>query len=78
MNKYYQQRKQKEIKQRDQKPKIDECTNIYYRINNVNDKNDNSNYYHQLYCFKETQLVVCKFDTICKDIQREAISFFSI
>ena len=51
---------------------------MYYRINNVNAKNDNSNDHDQLYCFKETQLVVHKFDTICKDIQKESISLFSI
>ena len=28
--------------------------------------------------FKQTQLVVYKFDTIYKDIQRECISLFSI
>ena len=32
----------------------------------------------QSFCFKQTQLVVYKFDTICKDIQREPISLFSI
>ena len=30
----------------------------------------------QSYCFKQAQLVVYKFETICKDIQRESISFF--
>ena len=50
-------------------------------MNNVNDKkrliiaiNDHG----QSYCFKQTQLVVFKFDTICKNIQRESISLFSI
>ena len=50
-------------------------------MNNVNDKkrmiiaiNDHG----QSYCFKQTQLVVYKFNTICKDIQRESISLFSI
>ena len=51
---------------------------MYYCINNVNDKNDNSNDHGQSYCFKETQLVQYKFDTICRDIQRESISLFSI
>ena len=32
----------------------------------------------QSFCFKQTQLVVDKSDTICKDIQRESISLFSI
>ena len=50
---------------------------IYYRINNVNDKN-NSNDHDQLCCFKKTQLFVYKFDTVYKDIQRESISLFSI
>ena len=62
----------------DKKLKIDKCTYIYYRTNNVNDKNDNDNDHDQLYCFQETQRVVYKFDRICKDIQRESISLFSI
>ena len=59
---------------------MDKFTYMYYRMNNVNDKkmivaiNDHG----QFYCFKQIQLVVCKFDTICKDIQRESISLFSI
>ena len=52
---------------------MDKFTYIYYRKNNVNDKNDNKNNHGQPYCFKETQLVGCKFDIICKDIQRESI-----
>ena len=32
----------------------------------------------QSFYFKQTQLVVYKFDTICKGIQRESISLFSI
>ena len=60
------------------KLKIDKYTYIHYRISNVNDKNFNSNDHDQLYCFKETQFVVYKFDTICKDIQGESISLFSI
>ena len=47
---------------------------MYYRISNVNDKNDNTNGHGQSYCFKVIQLVVCKFDTICKDTQRESIT----
>ena len=54
------------------------CTHIYYHINNANDKNDNSKYHGQSYCFKETQIDVYKFNTIRKDIQRESISLFSI
>ena len=30
----------------------------------------------QSFCFKQT--VVCKFNTICEDIQRESISLLSI
>ena len=47
-------------------------------MNNVSDKkmiiaiNDHG----QPYCFRQTQLVVYMFDTICKDIQRESISLF--
>ena len=52
---------------------MDKFTYIYYCKNNVNDKNDNKNNHGQPYCFKETQLVGCKFDIICKDIQRESI-----
>ena len=34
------------------------------------------NDYGQSFCFKQAELVVYKFDTICKDIQRESISLF--
>ena len=46
---------------------------MYYRKNNVNDKNDNSNDHGQNYCFKEANLLYFTFDTICKGIQRESI-----
>ena len=36
------------------------------------------NNHGQSFCFKQNQLVVYKFDTICKDIQRESIPLFSI
>ena len=43
-----------------------------------NNKNDNGNDHGQSYYFKETQVVVCKFYIIYKDMQRESISLFSI
>ena len=49
-------------------------------MNNVSDKktiiaiSDHGQYY----CVKQTQLVVYKFDTICKDVQRESIYLLSI
>ena len=36
------------------------------------------NNHGQSFWFKQTQLVVYKFDTICKGIQRESISLFLI
>ena len=49
---------------------------MHYHISIINDKSDNSNDYDQ--SFKETQLVTYKFDIICKEIQRESISLFSV
>ena len=55
---------------------------IYIIINNLNDKKKKMiiaiNDHGQSFWFKQTQLVVYKFDTICKGIQRESISLFSI
>ena len=52
-------------------------------MNNVNDKKKKKkiiaiNDHGQSLCLKQTQLVVYKFDTICKSIQSESISLFSI
>ena len=51
---------------------------MYYRISNVNDKKKMIiaiNDHGQSFYFKQTQLVVYKFDTICKGIQK-GIHFF--
>ena len=50
-------------------------------MNNVDDKKKMLiaiNDHGQSYCFKKTQRVVYKFGTICRNIQRESISLFSI
>ena len=70
--------KNRSLNKQNKSKKINKFTHIYYRINNVNEKNDNNNDHGQPYWFKETQIVAYKFDTVAKNSQRKSISLFSI